>query len=114
MNKDAVQKLGELQDGSLSDSLAQPKSWSVRQQKSKQRRPHTALDNTTPDAFYCVHVPALSKVSLGTQPQRYTYEDGNSVQTTEATAGPRTCCWSQRRGCGPRTSRPRIRPCKPW
>ena len=26
-----------------------------------QRRPHTALDNTTPDAFYCEHVPALSK-----------------------------------------------------
>jgi putative transposase len=26
-----------------------------------QRRPHTALDNATPDAFYCEHVPALSK-----------------------------------------------------
>jgi putative transposase len=26
-----------------------------------QRRPHTALDTTTPDAFYCEHGPALSK-----------------------------------------------------
>jgi putative transposase len=25
------------------------------------RRPHTALDNATPDAFYCEHVPALSR-----------------------------------------------------
>ena len=51
-----------------------------------QRRPHTALDDKTPDEFYFRQPACTAKSSVDNKSQDFTYKDENTVQAIEATA----------------------------